>query len=70
MELTRFTNYWISELRPNDRFYFLNDKNKKVWQVEEVKTSFSNFIYCNIVNDLKQRRVIKQNKKIVFLRNG
>ena len=70
MNLEQFKNYKISELRPDDRFYFASDKNKKVWQVVELSLSFNNFRYCIIENDYKQRRTIKQNKDVVFLRNN
>lgn len=68
---------FISRLRPGDRFYFVTDKKRIVWQVQESekKKSWSHggrtfSIDIEVKNDAGEVKFCKAKTEVIFLRKA
>jgi len=70
--MKKFEVTTVEKLLPGDRFYFLKDKQCKVFEVIEQKISFYGYgVLSTIVKqDGMAKEHVKNGREVVFLRNN
>ena len=72
-ELVKNQVYELAKLQEGDRFYFINDKKKVVWQVQahaRVKQKGFTKNYCLAINDGKVKQRFEDSRHVIFLRHN
>jgi hypothetical protein len=60
----------LFELIKNDIFYFASDSKKVKWEVKKIDQDHFKNIEKYHIDSRKGDRIIKKNKKVVYLRNS